>query len=192
MNVHLPRSPRGSGALALYLILASLSMLFVGAMLGYVVIRHQSVHAPPAGTLGLPWGLYVSTGLIVCSSLSMHAAVRAVMAERTARFRRAMLLTLALGLAFLAVQAPALVELLQTHHHARAEHLHLYGLVFVLVLLHAAHVVGGVLALAVVTLRAMRGRYDHEQFAPVRYTGIYWHFLDIVWVTMFIVLLLTR
>jgi heme/copper-type cytochrome/quinol oxidase subunit 3 len=61
----------------------------------------------------------------------------------------------------------------------------LYGLVFILILLHALHVLGGIIALGMVTWRARQGKYDHENYMGVQFAARYWHFLDIVWIGMF-------
>ena len=66
----------------------------------------------------------------------------------------------------------------------------LYGLIFVLVLLHAAHVLGGIIALLRTGQQASRGVYDHEHYQPVRHVALYWHFLDAVWLAMFFTFLL--
>ena len=61
----------------------------------------------------------------------------------------------------------------------------MWAVLFCFVLLHAAHVLGGIIYLAVVTVRAYRGVYDHEHFVGVRHAALYWHFLDVVWILMF-------
>jgi len=58
------------------------------------------------------------------------------------------------------------------------------GMVFVLAFLHALHVAGGVLALGLVAVRSLTGRYDHERHWPVDFAAHYWHFLDGVWICM--------
>jgi cytochrome c oxidase subunit 3 len=58
------------------------------------------------------------------------------------------------------------------------------GMVAVLALLHALHVAGGVIALGIVSVRAVLGRYDHERHWPVDFAAQYWHFLDAVWLCM--------
>ncbi len=58
------------------------------------------------------------------------------------------------------------------------------GMVVVLALLHALHVAGGIIALGMVSLRAMHGKYDHERHWPVDFAAQYWHFLDVIWLFM--------
>jgi heme/copper-type cytochrome/quinol oxidase subunit 3 len=63
--------------------------------------------------------------------------------------------------------------------------LHLYGLIFFLILVHALHVVGGLVGLSVTTAHALQGRYDHERYGGVKHAAMYWHFLDAVWLVMY-------
>jgi len=65
------------------------------------------------------------------------------------------------------------------------------GFVFCLILLHAMHVVGGIIAMAVVIPHAFMGRYDHEDYLGLKHAALYWHFLDAVWVVMFAVFMIT-
>ena len=194
--------PPKAGIFGMWLFLAALGMLFVASMLGYVIIRVQQSRelinpitkdvipaaAPPLGTLHLPGGLWFSTLVILLSSFTMHLALQNVRRERQARFRNWLIATLALAGLFLLVQAPSLGSLLITHNHADTGHT-LLGFVFFLVVIHALHLFGGILPLAVVTRNAHLGAYDHEAHAPVKYVTMYWHFLDVVWIVMFGVLL---
>ncbi len=65
------------------------------------------------------------------------------------------------------------------------------GMVVVLAFLHALHVAGGVLALGIVGARSLLGKYDHERYWAVDFAALYWHFLDVVWVSMLVVFWLT-
>ena len=85
-----------------------------------------------------------------------------------------------------------MVRLLSQHRAAAvSQGLFLYGLIFVLILVHALHVVGGLVGLGITTANALRGRYDHENYTGVRSAAMYWHFLDVVWIIMFLGILLT-
>lgn len=176
----------------MFLMLASLGMLFAASMLAYILIRTglvlpEDAAIPPAGAIELPRLLWVSTALILASSFTIHRAAESLRHERQTRFRSSMTLTLLLAGAFLLVQTPSLASLLR-EHFALVEaggDLRLYGLVFFFILVHALHVVGGVLPLTITTVRAHRGAYDHEHYRPVQYLAMYWHFLDVVWLVMF-------
>ena len=198
------RVPPKAGVFGMWLFLAALGMLFAASMLGYVLIRVQQTRelfnpvtkitlppsAPPLGTLHLPFGLWFSTLVILASSVTMHLALQNVRRERQPKFRNWLVATLVLSGLFLLVQTPSLAALLLEHNRADTTHT-LLGFVFFLVIIHALHLVGGILPLAVVTRNAHLGHYDHESHGSVKYVTMYWHFLDAVWIVMFAVLLLT-
>lgn len=210
-------TPAGTGAFGMMLFLLALVMLFAGSLAAYIYIRLTATDAPPMGTIHLPWGLWVSTFIILASSVTMHRALQAVRSERQTQFRQMLTLTLVLAIGFLLVQTPSLMQIVREHLPKLEEYraarqaaveqvaltptgrntvvsagvpMPLEGLVFILILVHALHVIGGVIPLINVTLRAHQGRYDHERHGPVQYVTMYWHFLDAVWIVMFGVLLL--
>ena len=120
----------------------------------------------------------------------MHFALQNVRRERQGKFRNQLILTLVLSGLFLLVQTPSLAGLLVEHFRTDTSH-KLLGFIAFLIVLHALHVVGGIIPLAVVTRNAHLHKYDHECHGPVKYVAMYWHFLDVVWIVMFGVLLLT-
>ena len=119
----------------------------------------------------------------------MRLPRRACWSCRRRAFRSAMILTLLLAGLFIIVQIPALATLLNEYGGGS---LRFYGLIFFLIVLHAAHVIGGMIPLGFITANALAGRYDHEHFLPVKNLSLYWHFLDVVWLFMFVVFLITR
>ena len=180
------------------LFLITLTMLFGSTMLLYVVLRLRAGDAEPMGALRgnlTNPKLFTSTLIVLAASLTIHLAVLRIRRERFESFFRWLIVTDLLALAFLAVQTPAMIQLLSSQPPIPPETptlaaggspvTQLYKLLFVLVLIHALHVLGGVIYLAVVTRRAVAGVYDHEHYTGVRHAAMYWHFLDLVWLTMF-------
>ncbi len=200
------RVPRGTDELGMWLFLAALAVLFLSTMLGYVIVRISKTRevlrpgttevvvsptAPPLGEIQMPWGLWISTLVILASSVTMHLALQNIRRERQAKFRAMLIATLGLSILFCLIQIPAMGSLLANHFNADASNT-ILGLIFFLILLHALHVVGGIIPLGVITYKAGQGRYDHEHYKPVKTVAMYWHFLDVIWVFMFAVLLATR
>ncbi len=203
------RVPPRAATIGITLFLVSLGVLFAASMLAYLLIRLNPRTSPDLGTVHLPNGLWVSTAIILISSYTMHRALANVQRERQDKFRQALVLTLLLSLAFVLVQTPSLVSLgqdmsgkLDAWNQARETAMvegtppqgdaPIEGLVLALIVIHALHVLGGVIPLFITTLNAHQHKYDHEQHTPVRFLTYYWHFLDGVWIVMFAVLLLTR
>jgi cytochrome c oxidase subunit 3 len=187
-----PRSgpaPLATGRLGMRLLVCALGMLFVATLTGYLAIRGEAATWPPPGVPKLPPALWISTLLIVLSSVTAQWAVRGIRRGLQAPLRNGLLLTALLGVAFLVNQSINWFALVAVHFTAKTN---LYGFLFYLLTgLHAAHVIGGLVPLGVVTVRAWRGAYTSASHGGVEYTATYWHFLDVVWLILFAVLTLT-
>lgn len=174
----LPRP--GTGLFGIALFLASLTMLFGASIVGYLVIRSQTPDWPPPGMPGTTWGVLLSTALLLLSSGTMHAALRAIRRDSVPELRRWLAVTFLLGTAFLGLQLFNWSQLLVPEMDGRMRNLFLF-----LTVVHALHVVGGLIPMAVVWRRAGAGAYGATAHWGVLYCGIYWHFLDVVWLTLF-------
>lgn len=177
------------GTVGLILFLAALFMLFFSSLLGYWWIRVKVQSSPAAGTLHLPWLLWLSTALVIGVSVALGVASRQIRAGQHRSYRNALTAALAMAVGFITVQTPALVSLV---YSSRNQNIRIYMLIFFLVLLHALHVIGGMVSLARVTAAAHRGAFDKSRHDPLRHTAMYWHFLDGVWIVMFGLFWLTR
>lgn len=193
--------PEGTGQIGMLLFLAALFMLFAASMVGYVLIRLAATrdvvpldggpirYGVPLGTLEFPKILWVSTVVIILSGVAMQAALRSVRIGKQVLFRRLMLVSCVLAAGFVLIQTPAMAWIIADHWTYLSSDIALYGLVFVLILLHAAHVVGGLIPLGITTVKANKDAYGPENHNAIAYTTMYWHFLDAVWIVMFAVML---
>jgi cytochrome c oxidase subunit 3 len=181
--------PLRTGLLGMKLLILALSMLFAASIFGYLVIRTRAAAWPPPGVPRLPGTLWISTLIIVISSFTMQSALRAARTDRQRALRNGMVLTTLLGVAFLVSQTVNWFALVAANLTAKTN---LYGFTFYMLTgLHAAHVVGGVIPLAIVTARAFQGRYSPGGHAGVAYAAVYWHFLAAVWLVLFAVLMIS-
>jgi len=184
-----PNVPSGTYTLGMWLFLIALFMLFAAVMVGYLVIRLGSAQSPPLHTLELPKLLWLSTALVIAVSFALSRALHYVRHERQGLFRGWLMISFLLAVGFIAVQIPAMIKLLAEHRRFQPTGTALYGLVFFLILVHAAHVVGGIVTMLRLMYVSPRGVFDHEHYQPVRFTMMYWHFLDLVWIVMFLTFL---
>jgi cytochrome c oxidase subunit 3 len=184
-----PGAPISSGRLGMILFLAALGMLFAGAMVAYLVVRLRAPAWPPAGSPRLPEGLWISTLLLLASSATMVRALRRAREGRSDAIRNWLLGTGFLGCAFLVSQLINWLRLLAVEDlHAQSN---LYAFTFyVLTGLHGAHVVGGLIPLGIAAVRSGRGRYTAEAHEGLGLLAMYWHFLDVVWLVMFFLLVI--
>lgn len=175
-----------SSRLGMLLFLASLTMFFGASIVGYLVIRLDSPLAPPPGHLILPSGLWVSTLLLLFTGWAIHVADRRARRRAGGSLRWWLGLSLGSGVAFVAVQAPCLLELLRVHRVALAQQGGaIYGLTFALVVIHALHVLGGMVPLAALTFGAWGRAVGPVSRHRLRGCALYWHFLEVVWIALF-------
>lgn len=173
------------------LFLLSLGILFGASVIGYVSIRVLAIRAP-LDLPPLPSGLWLSTLLLLVSSGTMQTGLTGARRGDQARLRAGMAATSGLGVAFLIVQALCWLQWAGPMRDSLGEAERVYVLTsfFVLTGLHALHVIGGLVALAVVTARSFAGRYTADVHAGVVYCAMYWHFLDAVWLVLFATLMI--
>jgi cytochrome c oxidase subunit 3 len=186
------------GLLGMKILLGSLSMIFIASLIGYLVIRgaHEGIREQglSAGVLAGLWG---STIVMLISSGTLHWASNGIREGRIDVLKKGLVLTTILGLLFLALQGFNWFRILQVHPTSTLElprfeaQVNMARLAFYMLAgLHALHVIGGIIPLLVVTNNAFGGVYSAEKHPGVTYVEMYWHFLDVVWVVLFLVLLL--
>lgn len=181
--------PGGSGVFGMILFLASVAMLFGAIIFGFIYIRFTTQNwTMPAGR-GVPLILWISTAVIILASVPLWLALRAARRDDRAGVGRNLVISLALDLLFLVGQAVAWVEILSglTMEERKTQYVFAF---YMLTVTHAAHVVGGLVPLVFVTVRALRGYYDRTRHAGVLYMNMYWHFLVAMWIALFVVLLI--
>jgi len=190
--IALPQDARAMQGVWLFLI--SLTIFFVSSILLYVVYIAMRI-APEAGmkpqSFVLPTSFVPSTLLLVGISASLEWALRAAKRERNAEVKQATLAAFVMGMLFMAIQSEGMYRLIYAASIASSSKNSAYALAFVLALLHALHVVGGVFGLVQVVFQARRDKYDHERCFGLQFCTLYWHFLDLVWVFLIASFLIT-
>ncbi len=174
------------GRMGMWLLLASLGVLFTACLVGFLVVRMRAPVWPPPGSPSLPGGLWVSTMLLVVLSLSLVLAERAVRAGREASLVRWLSVSVLLSLAFLGAQVSNWMRM-AAGETLPAQSLFVWGF-YVLTFLHAAHVIFGLVPLVLVTLRARRGAYTADSSEGIHLVALYWHFLLVTWIAVFAVM----
>jgi cytochrome c oxidase subunit III len=168
--------------------LASELMFFAGLFAGYFALRsHNGESWPPADAELDVLRTGVFTLVLVSSSFTIHFAEKAAEQRRRSAALVLLILTIVLGAIFLANQALEYAELeFQIDSHA-------YGSMFYLLTgFHGLHVLGGLVALAIVAWIVF-SRFSRMPSAPtLRAVSYYWHFVDVVWVAMFLVVYVIR
>jgi cytochrome c oxidase subunit III len=187
-----------AGRFGMALFLVSLAVLFAASLIGYLVIRLYADNWPD-DLPPLPRMLLLSTLVLAVSSWTLQSALNAIRRDERDRLQRMMLATTILGGVFLLLQSYCWVAWfaqLEALWHVTpdddaASGVHRWALTsfFVLTMLHALHVVGGLIPMLIVTARAFAGRYSAQRHHGVHYCMMYWHFLGVVWIVLYLTLL---
>ena len=184
--------------LGMWVFLLSEVMFFTSLIGSYIILRyaHPDHFAAPGELLNVNLTA-ANTFLLICSSVSMVKAFAAIQQGDLKGLQRWLLVTILMGTAFVSVQAYEYIML--SHEgflpgladytaHAGGP---LYGATFyVMTGFHGAHVSLGVLALIFVYIGALRGEYTVADHEGVEVIGLYWHFVDLVWIILFTIVYL--
>ena len=175
------RQPPPEGyRIGVLLVLASVTMLFAALVSAYVV---NHAHSMP---IQMPAVLWLSTIVILASSVTMEISRRALRRRVENQFRLWIGITTALGLVFLFLQLIAWSELKAAGFYVN-KNLH-SGYSYLFTGLHGVHLIGGLAALAFVTWRNQAKWTTVRRRVAVDATALYWHFLDGLWVFLFLIL----
>ena len=167
----------------LWVAMGAIVMMFAALTSAYIVKKNQSSWLE----FDLPRIFWYSTFVILLSSVTMHLSIKAFKAREMDRYRTMITITAALGVLFIMMQWMGFSSL-------EARNIALTGAKsnsaasFLLVItgIHMAHVLGGVIALLVIFMRAYSVKIKNYNALPIELAGTYWHFVDVLWIYLFI------
>ncbi len=175
--------------LGMMLFIASEVMFFAALFAAYFNAKATLPVFPPEGTefinpIPIP---LLATIILVISSFTMQWGTGRIRAGDRTGLNRAIAITLVLGVIFLGMQAYD-YYLLITHDDFGIDS-GVYGTLFyTLTGFHGAHVLGGVIGLAVILSRGLAGQFSQKHHVAVEAVHYYWHFVDVVWILLFVVI----
>lgn len=184
--------------LGMWLFLASEVMFFTALIGGSLLIRRVSATWPePGAILNVPL-TSLNTFILIVSSVTVVKALASLQDGNLRRFRQFLLATLGLGAIFLGIQAyeysvlihEGLVTSRPIEHDGHV-YPATYGSTFYIQTgFHGMHVFGGVIWLCIVIFKAFKGVYTPRDYLGVELFGLYWHFVDLVWIILFTIVYL--
>jgi cytochrome c oxidase subunit 3 len=201
-----PQQQRDAASLGMWIFLATEVMFFGGLFCAYLIYRLKYFGEFAAASQTLSWRLgATNTAVLICSSLTVVLAVWAVQHAKRTLLLSSLVLTILLGFAFLGIKAVEYSEKFEKHHVpgpafqfenvkvpgqpdrlANPAHAQIYfSLYFVMTGLHALHMVIGIGLFFWLLYAAWKGRFTPEYNTPLEMGGLYWHFVDIVWIYLF-------
>ena len=182
--------------LGMWAFLAQEVLFFGGLFTGYTVYRAYYPDAYIAGShlLDIRLGGF-NTVVLIASSLTMALAVNAAQNSKRRPLVGYLVATLALGCVFLGVKVIEYTDKF-THHHVPGYDFQwdgplansvqiFYSFYFVMTGMHALHMIIGVAVITPLIIKAARGHFSKDYYSPIEMFGLYWHFVDIVWIFLF-------
>lgn len=169
----------------LYIGIVSIVMLFAGLTSAYIVRADNGNWL----VFNLPSITIISTAVIIASSLTLFVAQRAIKKNNYTLTSLGLFLTLGLGIAFFFTQIAAWRELTAQGIYFVGKYSNASGsFLYLIALVHLAHMAGGLIALLVSLTKSLLKKYSASDYLGIELTAIYWHFLDLLWVYLFLFL----
>ena len=192
-----------ASTLGMWVFLATEILFFGGLFLGYTVYRgmYPAVYGEASRRLDIVFGT-INTGVLLCSSLTMAMAVHAAQLGKRKLLVVFLILTMLLGATFLGIKFYEYYQKYQENlipgagfewKGADATHASLFFIFyFVMTGMHAVHMIIGIGLMAILVVLTWRGKFNAIYYSPIELGGLYWHFVDIVWVFLFPLLYLVE
>jgi cytochrome c oxidase subunit III len=186
-----------ASALGMWLFLVTEILFFGGLFTAYMIYRlmYPQAFAEASQELDVVLG-GINTAVLIGSSLTMAMAVWAAQLGRRSSQMLFLGLTIGLGVVFLGIKAVEYSHKFEHHlvpgpnfrFESARDPIHsqlFFSLYFVMTGLHALHMVVGIGLMAVLFVMAFKGRFTKAYHTPIEVSGLYWHFVDIVWIFLF-------
>ena len=173
----------------LWIGIVSIIMLFSGLTSAYVVRADNGNWL----VFELPSIAIISTALIIASSFTMFLAQMAIKKDKQKATSIYLLLTLLLGLAFTYTQYLGWKELTLQGIYFLGKYSNASGsFLYLIAVVHLLHLFGGLIALLITLFRSIKNRYSSQDYLGIELSAIYWHFLDLLWIYLFLFLYFFR
>ncbi|MES2836286.1 MAG: cytochrome c oxidase subunit 3 [Bacteroidota bacterium] len=173
----------------LYVAIGSMVMLFAALISAYIVSMSETRWIK----FDLPQQFWFSTGAIIISSVTINMSVSAAKKNDFKNVKLGALLTLILGILFIVFQFLGWSELVNQKIFFAGKQSNAAGsFLYAITGLHLFHLIAGIFTLFVVIYKSFKNKYTSEKILGLQLAAIFWHFLDILWVFLFIFLLLVR
>lgn len=173
-----------NGKLGMWVFLASEVMLFGAFISSFIVLRMGSTNfgVPPHEIMGRPLAT-LNTFVLISSSAALVMALAAIQENDVKGFGRWMCGVLGLGSTFLVIKG---FEYIHKIHEGLTISSSLFGsFYFTMTGIHALHMIAGLVFNGYILYHGLKGRWSNGNWARVEYAGLYWHFVDLVWVIIF-------
>jgi len=182
---HKSRKARSYKLILLFAML-SMTMMFAGLTSAYVVSHSR---ADWLKGFELPSAFYLSTIAILGCSVTFHLAKKAIHANLQNRTTALLLATLVLGIAFVVLQFAGFSQIVENgYYFTGSESSITTTFLYIVVVVHLMHLAGGMIALLIIIYNHFKQKYNSTQTLGIELGAMYWHFLDFLWLYLFLFL----
>jgi cytochrome c oxidase subunit 3 len=185
LEEHKARTDRSYKLLLLFAML-SMTMMFAGLTSAFVVSKSRPDWLKD---FVLPSAFYVSTALILLGSLTMHMAKKYIQKDQRAATTKMLWATLMLGILFFVFQFIGFQQIIsQGYYFTGSASSITTTFLYVVTLTHLLHLLGGIISLVVIIYNHFKQKYNSSQTLGIELGAMYWHFLDLLWIYLFLFL----
>ena len=172
--------------LLLLFAMGSMTMMFAGIVSSFVVSKSREDWIKD---FELPTAFYFSTLTILLCSLAFHLAKKAIQKDNRSATTSFLLLTLGLGVSFVVLQFTGFEQIVQQGYYFTGPESNIATtFLYVIALLHLAHLAGGLISLLIIIYNHFKQKYNSSQLLGIELGAMYWHFLDFLWICLFLFL----
>lgn len=185
IDEHQSRKAR-SQKLLLWFAMASMTMMFAGITSAFVVSKSREDWMKD---FQFPSAFYFSTLAIVLCSVTFHLAQKAIQQDKRSLVSSLLLTTLGLGIVFVALQFAGFGQLIEQGYYFTGPESNIATtFLYVIAVVHMAHLAGGIISLLIIIYNHFKQKYNSTQFLGIELGAMYWHFLDFLWICLFLFL----
>lgn len=167
----------------LWISMISMTMMFAGLTSAYIVSKKREDWV----SFELPTAFYISTILIILSSITFFLAKRSIKADQRSKSVTFLAVTLVLGLGFVFFQFQGFKQLIDAGLYFTGTESNVSSsFLYVITLTHLIHIFAGILVLSFVLYKNTKGLYDAKNYQGMELGGIFWHFVDALWIYLFL------
>ncbi len=185
INEHKERTSR-SYKLILLFAMVSMFMMFAGLTSAFVVSKSR---ADWLKDFQLPTAFYLSTAVILSCSVTFHLAKKAIQKDNRSATTSFLLATLALGILFVILQFVGFRQIVDNGYFFTGSASSITTtFLYIVTIVHLAHLAGGLISLLIIIYNHFKQKYNSTQTLGIELGAMYWHFLDFLWVYLFLFL----
>ncbi|MTH16163.1 cytochrome c oxidase subunit 3 [Flavobacterium sp. LC2016-01] len=175
-----------SAKLILLFAMVSMTMMFAGLTSAFVVSKSR---ADWLKDFELPIAFYYSTAVIIGCSVTFYLAKKAIQKDNRSLTTALLLGTLALGVLFVVLQLVGFGQIMESGYYMTGQGSSITAtFLYVITFVHLLHLLGGLISLLIVIYNHFKQKYNSTQTLGIELGAMYWHFLDLLWVLLFLFL----